>query len=182
MVQHRKKRLVVVLGMHRSGTSAITKSLEVIGVRLGDDLYPAGPSNPKGFWENRECIEINRNLLEHLGSDPNGFDLTWSNFQKDAQVSDLMLRAARTISGELLVNNGIWGFKDPRTCRLLFFWNEVFSALDCEINFVIAVRNPASVAASLESRDGISPIKSYFLWLQYVLSSFDYTRERLNKS
>lgn len=58
-----KRRLIVVLGMHRSGTSAVTKSLELMGVGLGDNLSPAGFANPKGFWEDRVCIQINGRFL-----------------------------------------------------------------------------------------------------------------------
>lgn len=170
------QRLIVVLGMHRSGTSAITKSLELLGVGLGDDLYPAESCNPKGFWENQECIEINNKLLGHLGSAYDRLGFAWDEIQTDSQVSELKLMAIQLISRNLIENNGIWGFKDPRTCRLLGFWNEVFSALECEVNFVIAVRNPASVAASLATRDGIPPEKIYFLWLQHVLPSISFTK------
>jgi len=58
-----KSRVIVVLGMHRSGTSAVTKSLELMGVGLGDKLHPAGFDNPKGFWEDRVCIQINGRFL-----------------------------------------------------------------------------------------------------------------------
>jgi hypothetical protein len=58
-----KDKLIVVLGMHRSGTSTVTKSLELMGVGLGANLHPAGFDNPKGFWEDRERIEINDKLL-----------------------------------------------------------------------------------------------------------------------
>ena len=171
-----KKRLIVVLGMHRSGTSALTKSLEVMGVGLGSDIMPVKQDNPKGFWEDMGCVKINQALLGYLNSHVDGFDFKWDNFKRDAQVSDLLLRATQLMSSRLSENNGVWGFKDPRTCRLLFFWNEVFSALDCEVDFVIAVRNPASVAASLTDRNGLAMEKSYFLWLQYVLLSLAYTK------
>jgi hypothetical protein len=171
-----KNRLVVVLGMHRSGTSAITKSLELLGVGLGDDLHPPGFDNPKGFWEDRECIEINDKLLSHFGSAYDRLGLAWDEIQTDSQVSELKLKAAQLISRKLIENNGIWGFKDPRICRLLVFWNEVFLALNCEVSFVIAVRNPASVAASLAARNNIPAEKAYFLWLQHVLPALSFTK------
>ncbi len=166
-----KRRLFVVLGMHRSGTSAITKSLELLGIGLGSDLHPAGFDNPKGFWEDRECIEINDVLLGHLGSAYDQLGLAWSEIYLDSQVSALRLRATQHIRRKLEENNNVWGFKDPRTCRLLCFWGEVFQALKCEVNFILAIRNPASVATSLAIRNGIPAEKSYFLWLQHVLPS-----------
>ena len=164
-----QQRLIVVLGMHRSGTSAITKSLELLGVGLGSELHPAGFDNPKGFWEDRDCLEINERLLKHLGSAYDHLDFAWDKMNADSLVRELRLSAVQLISRKLLENNGTWGFKDPRTCRLLTFWNDVFLALDCEVSFVIAVRNPASVAASLAARNNIPHEKAYFLWLQHVL-------------
>ncbi|OQX16846.1 MAG: hypothetical protein BWK73_02610 [Thiothrix lacustris] len=169
-------RIVVVLGMHRSGTSAITKSLELLDVRLGSDLHPPGSDNPKGFWEDRECIEINENLLMYLGSAYDRLNLAWENFPSDPKISELMLKATQLVSKKLLVNDGSWGFKDPRTCRLLGFWNQVFLALRCTVSFVIVVRNPASVVASLGARNSIPAEKAYLLWLQHVLPALSFTK------
>ena len=72
-----KSRVIVVLGMHRSGTSAIARSLELLGVGLGDNLHPAGFDNPKGFWEDRACLEINEELLRYFGSAYDRMDLAW---------------------------------------------------------------------------------------------------------
>ena len=176
IAENSNKRLVVVLGMHRSGTSPITKSLELMGVGLGTELHPAGFDNPRGFWEDRECIEINDRLLRHLGSAYDRLGLAWDEVRTDSQVSELKLRAVQLISSRLVENGGVWGFKDPRTCRLFGFWNEVFLSLVCEVSFVIAVRNPASVAASLMARNSIAAEKVYFLWLQHVLAALSFTK------
>ena len=168
-VEAKPQRLIVVLGMHRSGTSAITKSLELMGVGLGVNLHPAGFDNPTGFWEDRECIDINDELLNYFSSAYDRLNLAWNEVKVDAKISELRLKAVQLISRKLLESQGIWGFKDPRTCRLLNFWNDVFFAVGCEVSFVIAVRNPASVAASLKKRNSIPEEKSYFLWLQHVL-------------
>jgi hypothetical protein len=53
------KKIIVVLGMHRSGTSALTRGLSTLGVGLGDTLHPAGSDNPTGFWEDRDIIAFN---------------------------------------------------------------------------------------------------------------------------
>jgi O-antigen biosynthesis protein len=172
-----QRRLVVVLGMHRSGTSAITKSLELLGVCLGDELHPAGFDNPKGFWEDSECVEINNRLLTHLGSAYDRLGIAWDEIQSDSQVCELRLMATQLVSRRLIENNGIWGFKDPRTCRLLGFWKEIFLASACEVCFVIAVRNPASVVSSLAVRNNIPAEKAYFLWLQHVLPPLSFMED-----
>lgn len=162
-------RLIVVLGMHRSGTSAVTRALGVLGVGLGNDLHPAASDNPKGFWEDKECLEINEAILHHLGSAYDRLGFAWTVMPNDNVISTLRLRASRLVTKKLNENLGIWGFKDPRTCRLLSFWIEVFQAVGCHVSYVIALRNPASVADSLVKRNSISAEKSYMLWLQHML-------------
>ncbi|MFT3929004.1 MAG: glycoside hydrolase family 99-like domain-containing protein [Spongiibacteraceae bacterium] len=169
-------KLFVVLGMHRSGTSAITRALELFDIKLGNNLHPAGFDNPKGFWEDRECLQINEDLLGHLGSAYDRLDLAWESFQEDSVVSALKIQATQLISRKLAENNGMWGFKDPRTCRLLPFWQEIFSACGCSTSYIIALRNPLSVASSLQRRNHIPFEKSYFLWLQHMLPAVRKTR------
>ncbi|MFZ2208446.1 MAG: hypothetical protein WAV22_07245 [Porticoccaceae bacterium] len=172
-----KDKLIVVLGMHRSGTSAVTKSLELMGVGLGANLHPAGFDNPKGFWEDRDCIQINEDLLRHFCSAYDRLNLAWDEIREDTRVSELIRAAVEIVSRKLGENNRIWGFKDPRTCRLLKFWHQVFIAVKCEVGLVIAVRNPASVAASLAARNGIPAKKAYYLWLQHVLPSLGFMKD-----
>lgn len=164
-----RQKIVVVLGMHRSGTSALTKSLELLGINQGSNLHPAAEDNPKGFWEDRECIAINEAVLQHCNSAYDHLLMATEDIPDDTIVNALQSRAAEYISARLAENNGIWGFKDPRTCRLLSFWKVVFEKIGCEVNFIIAVRNPASVAASLARRNDIPVEKSYFLWLEHTL-------------
>jgi hypothetical protein len=163
------QKVIVVLGMHRSGTSAIARSLEFIGVGLGDNLHPAGFDNPKGFWEDRECLEINEELLSHLGSAYDRLDLAWERLKNDTFIKALNVKAKQIIIRKLSENNGLWGFKDPRTCRLLSFWHDVFDSVGCETNYVIVLRNPLSVASSLVKRNNTPFEKSCYLWLQHML-------------
>jgi glycosyltransferase involved in cell wall biosynthesis len=169
MLVKKKRKVIVVLGMHRSGTSAITRSLSMLGVNLGDALHPAGFDNPKGFWENRECLAINEELLHHFNSAYDCLELRLECVATDSFMSELKHRAIQLITRELDEYNGIWGFKDPRTCRLLFFWQGVFQAMECDVCFVIVLRNPLSVAASLTKREQMPEEKSYLLWLQHLL-------------
>lgn len=168
-MQAKNNKLIIVLGMHRSGTSAITKSLELMGVNLGSDMLPAGEANPTGFWENQECVDINNQLLKHFGSGYDYLGIEDDQLIDDEIICDLKSRAIQLLSRKLIENNGIWGFKDPRICRLLSFWSDVFGEVKCDVDFIVAVRNPASVVASLEKRDRIPAEKSYYLWLQHVL-------------
>lgn len=164
-----KKSLIVVLGMHRSGTSAITRALELLGVGLGVNLHPAGFDNPTGFWEDRECLEINEELLLQCGSAYDRLGLAQDIFRNNPLTDSLKQKAKQLVTRKLEENNGMWGFKDPRTCRLLPFWREVFDSIGCEANYIIALRNPLSVTSSLMARNNIPFEKGYFLWLQHIV-------------
>jgi hypothetical protein len=163
--------VIVVLGMHRSGTSAVTRSLELLGVGLGGNLHPANFDNPTGFWEDKDCLAINEQLLAALGSAYDQLDIAWENILETPAVAGLRWRAGELLKAKLAEAGGIWGFKDPRTCRLLDFWQAVFTDVGCDVKYLIALRNPASVAASLNHRNGIPFEKSYLLWLQHVMPS-----------
>ena len=165
-----KCQLVVVLGMHRSGTSATTRGLQALGVALGESLTPAVPGvNDKGFFEDIEINRINIELLEFIGSDWHSLSLiSESCFQKDG-LESIRRRAKSLIS--LRIKNGLFGLKDPRIARLLPFWISVFSDLGVDVYYVVAIRNPLSVAKSLLARDGMQSEKSYYLWLEHVIPS-----------
>ena len=175
MIQKRKNKVIVVLGMHRSGTSVITRSLELLGVGLGDNLHPAGFDNPKGFWEDIDILNINEKLLAHYKSSYDRLGLAQDFSTGDPTVDELKQHAQNIIAKKLLENHGLWGFKDPRTCRLLSFWQDVFNIVKCEVNYIIALRNPISVALSLATRNNIPFEKSYLLWQQHLLPAISQT-------
>lgn len=172
-----KQQLVVVLGMHRSGTSAITRGLQVLGVALGDNLMPAiKGNNAKGFWEDLDIVNFNEELLGAVGS-------TWHslNMLQNSDVDRLCdfgyLNRAITIIKEKLSKYTTFGFKDPRTTKLLPFWARVFSLLadqNVDIKYILSLRNPLSVASSLAKRNCFSPVKAYLLWIEHVLTSLSY--------
>jgi O-antigen biosynthesis protein len=170
--------IVVVLGMHRSGTSAITRGLAALGVDLGNNLYPAAIDNPKGFWEDVDCLMLNERLLKHLGS---GYDVLGLStdladaLSTDAQWEVFVQEAVGLLRGKTRQSE-LYGFKDPRTSRLLPFWQEALRRADCEPRFVIAMRNPMSVAASLLTRNGIDVRKSHFLWLEHLVGALFHSR------
>ena len=165
-------RLIVVLGMHRSGTSAVTRGLQVLGVELGDHLMPpVEGNNPKGFWEDLDINALNIDMLNALSMD-------W-HFLTPIQINDVELLRKR---GYLLhavdllrnktSNTQVFGFKDPRVAKLLPFWKEVFAHCQFDVHYIISLRHPMSVCRSLEKRDGFDFEKSYYLWLGHVVNCF----------
>ncbi len=164
----KKSKLIVVLGMHRSGTSATTRGLEVLGVNLGDYLYPAAIDNPTGFWEDRDFLDINEELLAQLGSASDRLGLINWTMPNTLVIQSLRRKAERLVRTKC-DENVLWGFKDPRTARLLLFWQSVFECVDCEVHYLLVTRNPLSIAESLYQRSNFEAEKTYYLWLEHVV-------------
>ncbi|WP_075989062.1 sulfotransferase family protein [Vibrio fluvialis] len=162
------RKVIVVLGMHRSGTSAITKSLELFGVNLGEQLYGASFDNPKGFWEDEECLRINQELLNIDGYE---YDSIVKTPDLENEKVKVLHNEAVSVVSKNIEKYKIWAFKDPRTCRYLDFWQSVFDSVGCEVDYVFVSRNPISVAKSLKKRNNLELEKSYLLWAQHIFMS-----------
>lgn len=173
-MQHRRK-VVMVLGMHRSGTSALTRGLQVLNVELGENLTPAvAGNNDKGFWEDREVVAINESLLERLGGDWDSLSLLDDRQFDSCLIADLQERAARYLDERLEIAP-LLGLKDPRISRLLPFWRRLLERMGVDVAYVICVRHPLSVAQSLARRDGFSLAKSLALWQQHNLDALSHS-------
>ncbi|MDP5292528.1 hypothetical protein Q9290_09525 [Oceanimonas sp. CHS3-5] len=169
------KQLLVVLGMHRSGTSALTRGLQVLGIDLGENLLGADKEvNAKGFWEDRDILALNNDIQEALG-------LRWDNLkpisEEDCQrdvVREFIPRAIGLLN-EKMAGKSFFGMKDPRTSVVLPFWRYVFDLLGVKVHYLIASRNPLSIVNSLAKRDALIPEYSLQLWQNYMLASLQYT-------
>lgn len=169
-------KIVIVLGMHRSGTSVITKALETLGVHLGDNLMPpAENNNEKGFFEDLTIVSINDELMRQYGFDwqclADTDDIDWEALYQGAQGE----RAIAYLR-EMLDQYPLLGLKDPRMPRLLPFWKAIFKRLRLEPIFLISSRDPLSVAFSLSKRDALCLEKSQQLWLDHYLPCFHETQ------
>lgn len=165
------KRVVLVLGMHRSGTSLITRGLKVLGVALGDKFLDEAPDNEKGFWEDSDVMELNSAILKKL-SEHDWHTLTpFSKNQLKEEYFEIYKEQATELLSGKIKNKTILGIKDPRFCRLLPFWDKVLKSLEIEVSYIISIRNPLSVAHSLQKRDGFDFEKSFYLWLSYIIPS-----------
>jgi hypothetical protein len=170
---------VVVLGAGRSGTSAITRGVHAIGVELGDDLRPGGGKNPTGFFEDQELLAINTRLKRVLGIRGDSVSLIAPERWQAPAVRALQKEAVETIRRRF-GRYRLWGYKYGRTLRLLPFGLEVYEASDLDVRYVVALRNPISVArsrAKLEPRRG-TQAKSDLEWLVNVVPYLRAIRER----
>ena len=170
-----KKRLIVVLGMHRSGTSAITRGLQVLGVGLGDRLMPpVEGNNDKGFFEDIDLNALNVEILQALGSDWHYLSPLEASDVTELRNKRYFFRAVQLLR-QKVGDIPTFGFKDPRVAKLLPFWKDVFVHCQFDVGYVLAVRHPLSVVKSLAKRDGLDSEKSYMLWLGHVLISLSNT-------
>lgn len=162
---------IIVLGMHRSGTSALTGCLGLLDVELGADLIPAHPElNAKGHWEHREVVALNERLLasmERTWHDERSLPVGWSK----APASEAIFGDIKTLLKREFAHSPLWGLKDPRLCRLLPIWIEAIAENGAEPLFILALRHPEEVAQSLARRDGIPKERACLLWLDYMLEA-----------
>ncbi|MDO9500390.1 sulfotransferase family protein [Falsiroseomonas sp.] len=166
---------VLVLGMHRSGTSAFTRVLALHGLALPSKLLVAQPSNPRGYWESRAVTLLDDRILKAAGrswSDPRppvAGQLTQDQHQRFAAQALNILR-------EELPGEAPFVLKDPRICRLMWFWEPVLREFGVSPRVVMPVRNPLEVARSLAEREGLETAESLRLWLGHVLAAERDTR------
>jgi hypothetical protein len=160
------KTALVVLGMHRSGTSSVAGALALLGARAPQTLMRPAEDNPKGFWESEVLAGLNDRLLAAGGS-------TWHDWQRfdlpavadalpafRAEAADRL--AAEFSEADLIV------LKDPRICRLFGFWRGVLEESGYRVAVVSPIRPPAEVAASLMARNAMSRSHALRLWLRHV--------------
>ncbi len=163
------KRVILVVGMHRSGTSLIARSLRVLGVHLGDELHPPGFDNPTGFWEDADLLALDQALLSCLGAAYDSLSPIAPARIDQEPVASLFEDAVRLIGRKTGGSQRVFGFKDPRLSRLLWFWRPVLAQCHCDVSYVIALRHPCDVAHSLACRNGFAAEKSLLLWLVHTV-------------
>ena len=166
---------ILVLGMHRSGTSMLTRALHAHGCALSRELLGANVSNPSGHWESRVAIDIDDRLLDGLGR-------SWDDLRElpDGWLSsDDALAAKQRIKilvNEDFKNETLWVIKEPRMCRLAPLWIDAITEMGFKVKVVIAIRPAPEVALSLLRRDGIATSDGLLLWMHHLLEAERATR------
>ena len=170
-----KTRLVVVLGMHRSGTSLITRSLATLGASFGDNLIPAAKDNDKGFWEDNDIVAFNDELLAACGMKwYSTEEWTIEKIQPDS-LKNYQERAI-AILRKKLKSTSVFALKDPRISKLFGFWSSIFDLVDNNTMYILAVRSPRSIAESLVKRNNFASYHAYMLWTDYVLTTLTHLK------
>ena len=144
--------LLIVTGMHRSGTSALCAALAACGVSFGDRLLGAiAGVNDEGFWEDAEVVALNEQLLALSGATwyaPAPGVVDWN----DDRFHSARERAAQLL-GAGFGDGPVCAAKDPRFCLTLPFWLAVCSDMGLAVQVCVIYRAPLEVARSLLKRD-----------------------------
>lgn len=151
------KKATLILGMHRSGTSCLTGSLQQMGLFLGE-VYTENPFNRKGNRENGRIMNLNNALLERNGGSWCSTPTTIGWDESHALERDAIIHDMAEASG-----GSVWGFKDPRCLFTFPFWAEGLDGFQLVGTF----RHPVSVAQSLYFRNQIPLDEGLALWCAY---------------
>lgn len=174
---HLPNQLVMVLGMHRSGTSAMSGLLVKAGLDAPQDLMPPTKANPRGYWESLGAMQLNDKMLQQLGSEWNnprtlhgdGWGMNETSACEWRAGLLNLLRSSYPAGGCALL-------KDPRLCVLLPGLRPWLESRLMTCVVFLPVRHPAEVAASLKLAEGTLRSQALLLWLGHVFQAERYSR------
>jgi hypothetical protein len=161
---------VFVLGMHRSGTSALAGLLTRLGCKAPVHQMAASRANPKGFFESTDIRDFNDELLESAGSCWDDFSHFPEAWLESPSADEFVNRAVALVRREF-GDARLFVLKDPRICRLVPFWTRALEAAGSAVKPILTVRNPLEVGRSLDSKKGFSEPLSQLIWLRYNLDA-----------
>ena len=165
-VQKNGKKVVFILGMHRTGSSLLAELLGAFGFQTPAQTAGPAPDNPRGFFEPTEIVEEHDSWLAKNG-------LRWDSVSM-LKCDENIPSTTNKLKNLLIKNfpgNKPSVLKDPRLSLCLPVWKDVVDDLNLDDHYIITFRNPADVAASLLARNSISEEHACLLWLVYSLSA-----------
>jgi hypothetical protein len=171
----RRREAFLILGMHRSGTSAMAGTLVRLGIAPPKTLLAPAEENPKGFYESGRLTPFHDELLASAGSKWDD----WRPFNDDwfkTPIADEYTARAKVLLDDEFEGAGAFVLKDPRICRFARFWLDIFTQVGIDPKLILPFRSPLEVAQSLRTRNGFPIRKGLLLWLRHVLDAEAATR------
>jgi len=164
---------ILVLGMHRSGTSAVARILNLMGTYFTHEDAAMLPTaaNPKGYWEREDVRQLNDQVISSL-------IMSWDNisdYDTSSLTEEVRQQVAPTVQKIIfnLESHRPWMIKDPRLCLLLPLWQPWLEVPVC----VYVYRSPIQVAQSLQKREGFPLMLGIALWEKYNLYGLTYSAD-----
>jgi hypothetical protein len=170
-----RQSCILVLGMHRSGTSVLTRVINLLGATLPQNLMGAHPTNEGGHWEPERLVDLHDQILAEAGSrwyDWRELDLSVLSFNR----LEFYKTEIRRLIEEEYGDAPLFVLKDPRICRFVPLYQDILSDMKIDAKYTLIHRNPLAVAASLKARNEIPKACSQLLWLRHVLEAEKTTR------
>jgi hypothetical protein len=176
-----KRRIIFVLGMHRSGTSLTTNLLAELGVALSEDLLPPTRENARGYFESQTISFVQDRILGAFGvawDTPMSMRALPPQWWKSPSIAPLRAHIVDFVRAEL-DKHPLWAFKDPRTMRMLPMWDAIIPELNAEPTYLLVTRHPNEVAGSLHARGQLDPVIAELLWLEHNVDALLACRDRI---
>ena len=162
-MQKKDKEIFLILGMHRSGTSVMTKFLEIFNINIGSDFSPPRVDNPTGFYEDMSFLRVNINLLKlnkinwNSILNPLNLNLKTKSININFWLSDIKQK---------IKFKDNFAFKDPRSILFINFWNNFFKKKNYNVRYLYCYRHPYLISNSIIKRDKIKREDVFLLILQ----------------
>jgi hypothetical protein len=169
------KVALLVMGVGRSGTSALTRVLGLLGAALPQNLLDAGQGNERGHWEPNRIVEMNDEILQVHGSswyDTRAFPQDWFRTREAA----IFIDRAVTIIEDEYKQDPLIVIKDPRICRLAPLYLAALDRAGYSPRAIIPLRHPGEIVSSLARRDGTDPNVAELIWIRHILEAESATR------
>ncbi|GAB0116650.1 hypothetical protein [Acidisoma sp. 7E03] len=160
---------IFVVGYYRSGTSALSGTLQRLGVTLHNDADP-NEHNPRGFFEIPELIEFDVELFNRFGrqwTDLRPLDEGW---HERADMAGFLSRLDEILRRRFQAEP-LWGVKHPHICRLLPIYEQAARQAGHRIHVIHISRDPWTVADSQQRKNGLSRAHALLLWVSYMVSA-----------
>lgn len=168
---------IVVIGMGRSGTSALARVLSLCGGAMPLQLLPANFANPTGYWEPERALQLNDAFLRAHASSWDDPELSLQMQPADGARAEAFIAEIVEFLESGFENDGPVVLKEPRITALLPYWKAALRVTGLRAKFVLMFRHPAAVAASVAARDDMSLEHAMRLWLKYNLIAERDTRD-----
>ncbi|HLP80012.1 MAG TPA: glycosyltransferase [Acidobacteriota bacterium] len=157
---------ILIVGMHRSGTSLCAGILRLLGVDFGQNLMLASPNNEKGYFEHNELYQINEDILKTLNTSWDDVKPLEHNWYTKRSIAPFKKKIESVLQKEFNATQ-LFGIKDPRISLLLPLYKDILTKMKVQVKIIAMYRKDLDVAKSLNARDSLELAKGLELYDKY---------------